>query len=88
MSYVFMSEEIYQLTQQDIPVGKRSSALAKLAHLCIEEDYLPEHCLQILIVADDRWGKFRDRKDRLQRLLGIVNYALAKTYSKNLVAEL
>ena len=83
MSYIFMSEEIYQPTKQTIPVGKRSSCLAKLAHLCVEEGYYPEHCLQILIIADDNWEKFKGRKDRLQRLLGIINYALAK----NLVAE-
>ncbi len=66
-------------------VGKdRNAALAKLAHFCFEAEgkdgtrIKNSEVLSILWNADERWGKFRGRKDRKQRLIAIINSIRAK----------
>jgi hypothetical protein len=64
---------------KDSGTGKgRSAALAKLGHICMEMGMSNAESLSILLNADSRWGKFAKRKDRKERLLGIINYCRAR----------
>lgn len=56
----------------------RSAALAKLGHICMELGMSNAESLSLLLNADSRWGKFAKRKDRKERLLGIINYCRAR----------
>ena len=67
--------------QATLDVGKRSSGMMALAY------YMAEHrnprltdaeMFAVLKEADDKWGKFKDRRDRNRRLLDIVIKARQK----------
>lgn len=68
------------------PKGSRSSALAKLGHICMEVGMSNAESLSLLLNADSRWGKFAKRRDRKERLLGIINYCRAR-HPINVVEE-
>lgn len=72
--YPWSHEELDFFMEKEIKTGGRSSALAKLGHICMEKGMSNAESLSILLNADSRWGKFVKRKDRKERLLGIVNY--------------
>lgn len=61
-----------------IEEGKRSSALMSLGYFGAEMGMKDEEIYSILINADDRWGKFKNRSDRKKRLLDIINKARQK----------
>jgi hypothetical protein len=61
-----------------IEQGHRSSALAKLGHICVELGMTNAETLSLLFNADGRWGKFSKRKDQKARLLGIINYCRSR----------
>lgn len=61
-----------------IPEGKRSTALMSLGFYLAEMNLANEEMLAMLLNADDRWGKFKGRADRMQRLMEIVTIARAK----------
>jgi hypothetical protein len=61
-----------------IEQGHRSSALAKLGHICIELGMTNAETLSLLLNADSRWGKFSKRRDQKARLLGIINYCRSR----------
>jgi hypothetical protein len=61
-----------------IEKGHRSDALAKLGHICMELSMTNAETLALLLNADNRWGKYKDRKDQKARLLGIINYCRSK----------
>ncbi len=50
----------------------RSKALMNLAYGCCEMGMSDVEVFTMLRVADDMWGKFKDRKDRNQRLADII----------------
>lgn len=56
----------------------RSSKLCALAYECAEMGMADKEILSILINADDRWGKFKQRNDRVRRLQGIIARARFK----------
>lgn len=60
------------------PVGKRSSMLMSLGFYCAEMNMVTEDFLAILMNADQRWGKFYGRSDRMRRLMEIVTRARLK----------
>jgi hypothetical protein len=66
---------ISELIESKPRIGKRSQAYAKLAYLCIEEDLTDSQAMSILLRADNKWGKFKYRRDRQKRLQGIIDYA-------------
>lgn len=69
------SEEDFQLFfTRKIEKGKRSSALTKLGHICIEMGMTNAEALAIIANADGRWGKYANRKDKEDRYLSILNY--------------
>lgn len=61
-----------------IEEGKRSSALMALGYFGAESGMTDEEIYAILINADERWGKFKNRNDRQKRLLDIINRARQK----------
>lgn len=76
--YQWDSDDFAFFRKESIPEGSRSSALTRLAHICAELQMNDEDAFAILSHADNRWGKFVGRKDRVQRLLGLLNYARHK----------
>lgn len=58
--------------------GSRSDALMALGYHCAEMGMAPEEMLSVVMNADDRWGKFVGREDRLQRLMELISVAKAK----------
>lgn len=76
--YQWDSDDFEFFRKKDIPVGSRSSALTRLAHICAELQMTDEEAYVILEHADTRWEKFTGRRDRIQRLLGLLNYARHK----------
>lgn len=55
--------------------GDRSNGLVYIAHECRKADLTPQQTLEVLMVADDAWGKYTGRRDREQRLQEIVERA-------------
>ena len=62
----------------EVEEGKRSSALMALGYFGAETGMADEEIYALLINADDRWGKFKNRNDREKRLLDIINRARQK----------
>jgi hypothetical protein len=58
--------------------GDRSDALMALGYRCAELGMMAEEILAIVMNADERWGKFKDRPDRMVRLMEIVTRAKQK----------
>lgn len=56
----------------------RSDALMSLGYHCAELGMAKFEILSMIINADERWGKFKGRDDRMRRLLEIVSIALTK----------
>jgi len=56
----------------------RSAAMARLAYYGAEMGWDDQQIAAVLYDADDRWGKYKDRRDREKRLLDFVNRARAK----------
>ena len=62
----------------EVEEGKRSSALMALGYFGAESGMQDNEIYAILLNADDRWGKFKNRRDRTRRLLDIVGNARKK----------
>ena len=58
--------------------GRCSSDLMALGYYCAEMNMVVEEILAVLMNADERWGKFVGRNDRMTRLMEIVTIARAK----------
>lgn len=78
LKYEFIDEAISLFKTKAINKGHRSSAITKMAHYCIEMGMTNAETLAILYNVDDRWGKFKHRTDRKERLLGVINYVRAQ----------
>jgi hypothetical protein len=74
-----VSQKLRDLFMSDsVQVGRRSTALMELGHLCVESDLTPEEALSLLINADERWGKFKNRDNQLELLQRILTVAFQK----------
>lgn len=72
-------KEVFEFfREKEMPVGSRTSALTKLGHYCMEMKMTNAETLSIIMSADDRWGKFKNRNDRKRRLLDLINYCRAR----------
>ena len=60
------------------PKRDRSAAMSELAHLGAELGWGDGQIARILYDADDRWGKYKTRRDRDRRLTDFVNRARQK----------
>ncbi|MET0465751.1 MAG: AAA family ATPase [Chitinophagaceae bacterium] len=76
--FAWSEEEFEFFKKRDIKDGSRSSALTRLAYICAEKRMSDEEAFAILIHADERWGKFKHRQDRMVRLLDLISYVRQK----------
>ena len=60
------------LFKDEIPKGRRSDALARLAHEVIESGCSNEEAFVLLLSKDDVWGKFVGRSDRKRRIESLI----------------
>lgn len=72
------TENVWTLFKNGAPMGQRSSGLMALGYYCAEMNMTNEEMLAVILNADERWGKFQGRQDRMQRLLEIVTRARQK----------
>lgn len=73
--------EKFNRTSEDFQTGAakdRSAALAELAYLGAENGWTDEQIAVVLYDADDRWGKYKGRKNRDRLLIDLVNRARQK----------
>jgi hypothetical protein len=77
MKHTFTDEEREFFLTKTIQKGQRSSAMTKFAHICMEKHLSNVETLSLLLNLDERWGKFKNRRDRNQRLLGLINHVRA-----------
>lgn len=72
-------EDHYKLfADSNVPQGNRSDALMRIGYFCAEVGMTDTEMYAILIHADNRWGKYKDRADRKRRLVDIINRARVK----------
>jgi hypothetical protein len=76
--YKWDDEHFELYMRKTIPEGERSSALMRVGFFGAESGMSDAEIYSLLLNADDRWGKFRNRSDRKRRLLDIVNKARQK----------
>lgn len=76
--YPWIKETFDFFKEPTMPKGSRTSALTKLGHYCMEMGMTNGETLSILLNADDRWGKFKNRTDRKKRLVDLINYCRAR----------
>jgi predicted ATP-dependent serine protease len=60
------------------PKRDRSAAMSELAHLGAELGWSDENIAVVLYDADDRWGKYKHRRDRERRVTDFINRARQK----------
>jgi archaellum biogenesis ATPase FlaH len=60
------------------PKRDRSAAMSELAHMGAELGWSDENIASVLYNADDRWGKYKHRRDRERRLTDFINRARQK----------
>lgn len=65
----------------------RGMAMVRLAYFCAEIGMNDEAIYAVLLDVDERWGKFRDRKDRHKQLAVIVQKARTK-YPAALITQI
>jgi hypothetical protein len=76
--YVFDDDHYNLFMQPTVEEGHRSSALMKVGFFGAESGMTDAEIYSLLLNADERWGKFKQRTDRKKRLLDIVNRARLK----------
>lgn len=76
LKYPF-NEEMIRLFRQGV-TQDRSKGLSRLAHFCAEAGMDDPAMMSVLLNADERWGKFFGRDDRLQQLTNIIGNARLK----------
>ncbi len=60
------------------PKKDRSAAMSELAHMGAELGWSDENIAAVLYNADDRWGKYKYRRDRDRRVTDFINRARQK----------
>jgi len=60
------------------PKRDRSAAMSELAHLGAELGWSDENIAVVLYDADNRWGKYKHRRDRERRVTDFINRARQK----------
>lgn len=68
----------YFLPQPDGTKKDRSAAMAELAYMGTEQGWTDEQIAAMLYDADDRWGKYKKRRDRERRITDFINRARQK----------
>ena len=78
LKYAFTPDMVKLLTAPASEVKDRSSSLMNMAYACAQVHMSNSEIMSILIICDDRWEKFKGRRDRLKRLSHIVTLAKNK----------
>jgi len=60
------------------PKKDRSAAMSELAHMGAELGWSDENIATVLYDSDDRWGKYKYRRDRDRRITDFINRARQK----------
>lgn len=76
------SPDIVNLLTKD-KVDDRSTSLMNLAYACAQLGLSNSEIMVLLIFADDKWEKFKYRKDRMKRLAHIITVARNKYPESN-----
>lgn len=76
-SYTF-SKELFKLFREGPEGEDRSRGLMNLGYELVELGMKDDEVLALLVHADNRWGKFKERPDRLIRLAEIVSVGRQK----------
>lgn len=69
--------DMIKLLKKD-SVDDRSASLMNIAYACAQMGLSNNEIMALLILKDDAWGKFKNRKDRLKRLSHIITVAKNK----------
>lgn len=80
LKYKIPENDIDLLLRQEQPVGKRSSALARVGFVCAELGMTNAEIFSILKSCDTRWKKFSPRGEERQRkhLIGLIRHVRKK----------
>lgn len=78
LKYAWQQQAITLFKTRDFPVGQRSTAIMQLGYFLAEMGMTDAEMFSVLRNADDRWGKFKDRKDRDKRLVDLISKARIK----------
>lgn len=76
--YKWDTDDFVFFRKNEMPIGSRSQALMRLAFVCAEMRMSDEDAFAIIYNADERWGKFKHRRDRDRRILDLINKARHK----------
>lgn len=83
--YKWTADAFDLLFKDEIPKGKRSDALARLAHEIIESGCSNDEAYVLLLDKDNDWGKFVGRTDRKRRIESLIANVRRR---KSVVAEI
>lgn len=78
LKYSFTPDMVRLLKADKSDIKDRSESLMNLAYGCAQMGLTNNELMCILVLADDRWEKFKGRKDRMKRLAHIITIARNK----------
>lgn len=78
LTHSFAPDIVTLLNAPKSAVDDRSTSLMNVAYGCAERGLSNNEIMVILLMLDDRWEKFKGRKDRMQRLSHIITLARNK----------
>lgn len=71
-------EADFAFFRSNVAQGARSGSLMRLGYICCELRMEDKEAYAILLNADERWAKYKNRQDRKARLSEIINRARIK----------
>lgn len=78
LSHAFGPDAINLLKKNKDEVTDRSQSLMNLAYICAGMGLTNAEIMVMLVLADDKWEKFKHREDRMKRLAHIIMVARNK----------
>jgi hypothetical protein len=84
---LFKRDQTHFWNEEAKDFQSRGMAMVKLAYFCAEIGMSDEAIYAVMLDVDDRWGKFKDRRDRHSRLAEIVTKARTK-YPSALITQI
>lgn len=74
LTHKIPEKELSLFKKKEQPVGKRSSALSRIAHVCVEIGMTNTEMLSVLKWKDNDWGKFakKGEEGQLKSLVGLI----------------
>jgi KaiC/GvpD/RAD55 family RecA-like ATPase len=87
LKYPFSKDASELFRSSELAVGDRSTALMRLGYFCAEMGMSDVEIYTVIRNADDRWGKFKDRTDRVKRLSDLIAKVRIKHPEDELLSE-